>query len=130
VNLLCRTFLVAITLTPLMLSAGDDASRLHSLTTKVFCNCGCREILSECSHPECTSKVPLKQEIAAAVRSDSTDDEILGNLEKKYGANILLVPNFRGFNVLLWIVPLAAVLIALAIFVWRRWSHASEAHDR
>jgi cytochrome c-type biogenesis protein CcmH/NrfF len=130
VNLLCRTFLVAITLTPLMLSAGDDASRLHSLTTKVFCNCGCREILSECSHPECTSKVPLKQEIAAAVRSDSTDDEILGNLEKKYGANILLVPSFRGFNVLLWIVPLAAVLIALAIFVWRRWSHASEAHDR
>lgn len=129
-NLLCRTFLVAITLTPLMLSAGDDASRLHSLTTKVFCNCGCREILSECSHPECTSKVPLKQEIAAAVRSDSTDDEILGNLEKKYGANILLVPSFRGFNVLLWIVPLAAVLIALAIFVWRRWSHASEAHDR
>jgi cytochrome c-type biogenesis protein CcmH/NrfF len=113
-----------------MLSAGDNASRLHSLTAKVFCNCGCREILSECSHPECTSKVPLKQEIAAAVRSDRTDDEILGNLEKKYGADILLVPSFRGFNVLLWIVPLAAALIDLAIFVGRRWSHASEAHGR
>jgi cytochrome c-type biogenesis protein CcmH/NrfF len=105
-----------------MFSSGDDASRLHSLTTKVFCNCGCREILSECSHPECTTKVPLKQEIASAVKSVRTDDEILGNLEKKYGATILLVPGFRGFNVLLWIVPLVVGLIVLAIFIWRRWS--------
>jgi cytochrome c-type biogenesis protein CcmH/NrfF len=108
-----------------MWSAVDDASRLHSLTTKVFCNCGCREILSECSHPECITKVPMKQEIASAVQSGRTDDEILVNLEKKYGAAILVVPSFQGFNVLLWIVPLAAGLIALVILVWRRWSVAS-----
>ena len=119
-NLLRRTVLALITLVPLMLSAGDDSSRLHSLATKVFCSCGCREILSECSHPECTAKVPLKQEITFAVQSGKTDSEILANLEKKYGADILLVPSFRGFNVLLWIVPLAVGVTALAIFVWRR----------
>ncbi len=112
-------------LAPLLLSAGDDASRLHSLTTKVFCNCGCREILAECSHPECTAKSPMKQEIAFAVQNGRMDDEILSNLETKYGTSILLVPGFRGFNVLLWIVPLAVALIALAIFIWRRRSESS-----
>ena len=70
-------------LAPLLLSAGDDASRLHSLTTKVFCNCGCREILAECSHPECTAKSPMKQEIAFAVQNGRMDDEILSNLENE-----------------------------------------------
>src|SRR5215831_18366570 len=105
-----------------MLSAGDDSSRLHSLATKVFCSCGCREVLSECSHPECTMKASMKQEIASAMQSGKTDDDILGHLEKKYGADILVVPGFHGFNVFLWIVPLAVTLIWVAIFVWRRRS--------
>ena len=30
-----------------------------------------------------------------------------------------------GFDALLWIVPIAAALIVLAVFVWRRWSVAA-----
>ena len=127
---LCRTLFVAIALASVASAVGDDAPRLHSLTTKVFCNCGCGEILSECSHPECKTRVPLKQEIVFALRNGKADDEILGDMEKKYGATILVVPRFRGFNVLLWIVPVAAGLTALAIFVWRRWSVQSEARSR
>ncbi len=119
-NLLCRVFL-AVALTSLSLSAGDNASRITSLTKKVFCNCGCGAVLSECAHPDCKTRVPLKEEIAAAVRAGGRDDEILGNLEKKYGASILLVPSFQGFNVLLWIVPLALGFLAVAVFAWRYW---------
>lgn len=129
-NLLCRALLVAMVLASVASAVGDDAPRLHRLTTRVFCNCGCGEILSECSHPECKTRVPLKQEIAFAVQNGKTDDEILGELEKEYGATILLVPGFRGFNVFLWIVPVAAGLTALAIFVWRRWWVESEARSR
>lgn len=121
-----RTLLAVVTLTSLVFSAGDDPSRARSLATKVFCSCGCREVLSECSHPECTMKGSMKQEIASAVQSGKTDDDILANLERKYGAGILLVPAFHGFNVFLWIVPLAAALISVAIFVWRRRSGASK----
>jgi len=67
----------------------------------------------------------MKQEIAHAVQNGRRDDEILSNLERKYGTSILLVPGFHGFNVLLWIVPLAVVLIALTIFIWRRRSESS-----
>jgi cytochrome c-type biogenesis protein CcmH/NrfF len=126
-KLLCLAFLAATALASLTF---DDGSRLHLLTTKVFCNCGCGEILSECSHPECKRRVPLNHEIASAVRNGKTDAEILGDLEKKYGATILLVPSFGGFNVLLWIVPIAGGLIALGVVVWRRCSFASGARSR
>lgn len=54
------------------------------------------------------------------VESGKTDDEVLGELEKEYGATILVVPRFRGFNVLLWAVPVGAGIVAVAIFIWRR----------
>jgi cytochrome c-type biogenesis protein CcmH/NrfF len=93
--------------------------------TRLHCNCGCGEILSGCSHPECRRRVPLNHEIALAVRNGKTDAEVLGDLEKKYGPTILRLPSFRGFNVLLWIVPIAGGLIALGVVVWRRCSFAS-----
>ena len=124
-NLLCRAFL-AIALLSISLLASEDASRLNSLNKKVFCNCGCGAVLAECAHPDCKTRGPLKEEIAGAVRAGATDDEILGNLEKKYGASILLVPSFRGFNVLLWIVPLGFGFLAFVVFVWRYWSGKSK----
>jgi cytochrome c-type biogenesis protein CcmH len=105
-----------------MLAAGDDASRLKSLTGKVFCNCGCGEILSECSHTDCKAKASMKLEIATAVQGGGTDEAILDDLEKKYGRGVLVVPSFRGFNRLLWIVPVGFGVIATAIVVWRRWA--------
>jgi len=129
-KLLCRTLLVAMALASVTSAVGNDAPRLHSLTTKVSCNCGCGDILAECSHPECKRRGPLKQEITLAVRNGKRDDEILGVLENKYGATILVVPRFRGFNILLWIVPIAGGVVALTIFVWRRWSVESEGRSR
>jgi cytochrome c-type biogenesis protein CcmH/NrfF len=126
VKFLSRSFLVVITLSSLMFSAGDEAARASSLATKVFCSCGCREVLAECSHPECTIKGSMKRELASAVQSGGSDGEILTNLEKKYGADIRLVPGFHGFNIFLWIVPLAATLIAVLILIWRRGSDASQ----
>ena len=129
-KLLCRTLLVAMALASVTSALGNDAPRLHSLTTKVSCNCGCGDILAECSHPECKRRGPLKQEITLAMRNGKRDDEILGVLENKYGATILVVPRFRGFNILLWIVPIAGGVVALTIFVWRSWSVESEGGSR
>ena|ERR1051326_524238 len=121
-RLVYNTFLTVMLLSCLMLAAGDDASRLKSLTGKVFCNCGCGEILSECSHTDCKAKASMKLEIATAVQGGGTDEAILDDLEKKYGRGVLVVPSFRGFNRLLWIVPVGFGVIATAIVVWRRWA--------
>ena len=120
--LLRRSFLIVVVLASIALALDGDSVREQSLTKRVFCNCGCREVLAECSHTECNAREPLKREIASAIQQGKNDDRILGDLGTKYSAAILVVPAFRGFDALLWIVPIAVALIALAVFVWRRRS--------
>lgn len=119
-----RSFLIVMLLASMALAFDGDSVREQSLTKRVFCNCGCREVLAECSHAECNAREPLKREIASAMLQGESDDRILGDLGAKYGAAILVVPAFRGFDALLWVVPVAVALIALLVSVWRRWSVA------
>ncbi len=121
-----RILLIATAFASIAAMSGDDAARVHTLATKVFCNCGCSEILAECSHSDCKTRVPLKQKISSLVQSGKTDDEVLGEMEKDYGAMILVVPSFRGFNILLWAVPVGAAVVAIAIFLWRRRAGESQ----
>jgi cytochrome c-type biogenesis protein CcmH/NrfF len=116
-----RSFLIVLVLASIALALDGDPVRERSLTKRVFCNCGCREVLAECSHAECNARTPLKREIASAILQGKSDDRILNDLGMKYGSTILVVPGFRGFNTLLWIVPIAAALIAGVSLVWRRW---------
>jgi len=116
-----HSFLIVVVLASIALALDGDSVREQSLTKRVFCNCGCREVLAECSHAECNARTPLKGEIASAILLGKSDDRILNDLGVKYGSTILVVPGFRGFNMLLWIVPIAAALIAGAAMVWRRW---------
>ena len=120
-----RSFVTVLVLASIALALNGDSVREQSLSKRIFCNCGCREVLAECSHAECNARAPLKREIASAILQGKSDDRILGDLGTKYGATILVVPAFRGFDALLWIVPIAAALIALIVFVWRRWSVAA-----
>jgi len=106
-------------LAPLALALDSDAPRIQSLAAKMRCNCGCGDVLSECSHAECKAKGALKQEIAAAIQQGKTDEQILDAMGVRYGATILLMPPFRGFDMLLWIVPITVASIALVVFAWR-----------
>ena len=113
----------------LALASDVDPGRLRGVATKMFCNCGCTEILNECSHRECNRKDALKKEIAAAVLEGKSDDEILDAMGSKYGATILTVPSFRGFNMMLWIVPVGAAVIAVVAMIWRRWSSGTASRE-
>ena len=50
------------------------------------------------------------------------DDQILNELATRYGSTILAVPAFRGFDSLLWLVPVATfgLVIAIAVVMWIR----------
>ena len=69
-----HTLLSVVMLASLALALDGDSARMQSLTTKVFCNCGCGEVLAQCSHLECKTRVPLKQEIASAVLQGKSDE--------------------------------------------------------
>ena len=112
----------ALTLVGMGSTVSDDSARVKTIASKVHCDCGCGDILAECSHMQCPRRSALKQEIAAAVHNGINDDQILNELATRYGSTILAVPAFRGFNSLLWIVPVATfgLAIAFALVTWVR----------
>lgn len=115
-----RSLLVSLSLVSLALALEADSARVQSVSTKVFCNCGCGDVLAECSHTQCRMKAALKQEIAAAIFQGNSDEEILDELGTRHGNAILVTPKFRGFNTLLWLVPLTVTLVVLGTTLLRR----------
>ncbi len=116
-SILLLTTCLALSLAAIGSTVTDDSARAKTIASKVHCDCGCADILAECSHVQCPRRSALKQEIATAVRTGINDDQILNELAARHGSTILAVPAFQGFNSLLWIVPVATFGLAIAIAV-------------
>ncbi|MCC6765798.1 MAG: cytochrome c-type biogenesis protein CcmH [Deltaproteobacteria bacterium] len=87
------------------------------------CQCGCGLTVHSCNHVQCPSGIPLKREIAAQLGEGRTRAEVLAYFSTKYGEKILSAPTTTGFNLVAWVTPFAAVLVAGAVIVVvsRRW---------
>ena len=99
--------------------ASDDKSVRESIAAKMYCNCGCGEMLSECTHVQCKRKVAVKREIADALSKGDSDLTVLQEMGAKYGATILATPPFLGFNILLWVWPFGVAAVAIVILLVR-----------
>jgi cytochrome c-type biogenesis protein CcmH/NrfF len=116
---LLRLLALATLVSP-ALALNADSPRLESLAAKLHCNCGCGDILKECSHSKCESRGNLKHELADAIQQGQTDDQILELMGTRHGATILLTPPFKGFNTMLWIVPIVLGVLGLAFVLLGR----------
>jgi cytochrome c-type biogenesis protein CcmH len=65
----------------------------------------------------------IKEDIAAGTMSD---DDIITAISQVYGARVLLVPEASGIDALVWALPVAAFVCAVAglAVVFRRWRRA------
>ncbi len=63
-----------------------------------------------------TSSIAVRHEIERRVKAGDSDTTILTSLQDRYGSSILLTPSSRGVGAILWIIPLAAVVIGLYVF--------------
>jgi cytochrome c-type biogenesis protein CcmH len=93
-----------------------------------------RDVASQLRCPVCQgesiqdSPASLAQEMRAVVRTQlaagRSPDEVKAYFVGRYGEWILLEPRASGFTLLVYILPLAALLggIALVVFVVRRWT--------
>ena len=116
-----RLRLLTVAMLVSMVFAFDgDSQRVESLAERLRCNCGCGDILAECSHTKCEAKASLKHELADAIQQGQTDEQIVELMGTRHGATILLMPAFRGFNTLLWIVPIGFFLFGFAFVLFGR----------
>jgi cytochrome c-type biogenesis protein CcmH len=73
------------------------------------------------------SKAPaaeaIRTEIARQVETGRTDDEVRAYIAQRFGDTLLVVPPSSGFQSLVWVLPVVAVVLAFAgLFVaFRRW---------
>ncbi len=124
------TLLGFLLLSSATLIAGPDAGRLRSLSQKVKCDCGCGDVLAECAHVDCTRRPMLKKEISDALLRGQNDDQVLQQLTAAHGTGVLVTPMFRGFDMMLWIVPALLGVSVLGGMVYRFRKIKHSAADR
>ncbi len=103
----------------------DNASRFDKVGHQLMCTCSCGQILVECNHVGCPNSDGMRQELATAVASGATDQQIYDTFIRKYGPTVMAAPLFHGFSIIAWVMPIAALLLgtlgaALLLNHWRR----------
>jgi len=126
-------FLVILTAAP---AAGaltpQQAERAHALSLRLKCMCGgCDDTAGTCNHsggafagPCATAQAELK-EIDQRISRGESDDLILQDFVQEYGPSVLVSPPAKGFDWLVWVMPIVLPLLAFGL-VWalvRRWRH-------
>src|SRR5579884_363904 len=113
-----------------LLGASGDTARFDELGHhRIICVCGCNQMLLECNHVGCTYSDKMRQELSAAVQSESNDDAILQSFVREYGTTVLAAPSARGFDRVAWIMPFAVFFAATfgAAIVIRKWKERQPA---
>jgi cytochrome c-type biogenesis protein CcmH len=106
------------------------AERADAIARRVACPVCDGESVYESRN---TASVNLRNAITEMVNEGrASDDEIVAVIERSYGGRVLLVPRASGFDALVWALPVAALVCAVAglVVAFRRWRReAADAHD-
>lgn len=97
-----------------------DDERARSIAEQVMCPACSGERVSDSQHP---SAVNIRRQIAQRVEQGQSEQEIRDALAAAYGERVILNPPRSGVAGLVWVLPVAALVAALAglAFAFRRW---------
>lgn len=98
-----------------------NADRAHALAEQLKCPT-CRSESVADSAAATSEKIRI--EIARRVDAGQSDEQILGYFESRYGEDVLLTPAGSGFAGMVWVLPVTALVLAVAglAFAFRRWA--------
>jgi cytochrome c-type biogenesis protein CcmH len=125
--------LVALTalLSPTVAAAAEAPSSLRTtlneIEEEVMCPV-CGTLLGLAESPQATREKAFVEKL---VKEGKTKDEIKDELVAQYGNAVLAEPNGSGFSISAYVVPivafiLAAILLAGAVWKWRRSTASSD----
>jgi len=124
------TALLTVVFAVALLGASGDRSRFNDLGHRMMCVCGCNQILLECNHVGCQYSDRMRDQLAAAIQRDNSDDSVLQSFVQEYGTTVLAAPTAKGFDKVAWIMPFAVFLTGslLAVAVIRNWRERHPDH--
>jgi cytochrome c-type biogenesis protein CcmH len=96
------------------------------------CQCGCQQTVSACNHEGCESKAQMQAMAEKEVASGKDSPAILQDFVLRYGTQVLATPPPRGFNLMVWILPIVGGIAGLTLVLalvgrWRRKPAAAPA---
>jgi cytochrome c-type biogenesis protein CcmH len=100
-----------------------QSERVKAIGAKLFCACGCNQILTACNHVGCTVSTKMLAELNERIARGDSDELILQSFVQEYGATVLAQPPARGFNALVWVMPVVLPIVAV-VLVWgivKKW---------
>ncbi len=97
-------------------------ARAQSLAAQVRCPVCNGETVAQ---SQAAPSVEIRNQIRKDLQAGETDNQILAGLVQSYGAGILEKPQASGIGLLVWVIPVVAVVVAggvlsLVLLRWRR----------
>ncbi len=107
-------------------AAVTSRASLTEIESEVMCT-ACREPLEVAQSPQADSE---RTYIRGLIAQGETKSQILNNLVAQYGAAVLGKPPAHGFNLTVYVIPVAILALGAAILAftlprWRRRTRAS-----
>ncbi|HEY7194229.1 MAG TPA: cytochrome c-type biogenesis protein CcmH [Gemmatimonadales bacterium] len=114
-------------------TAADNDKSVQALEKKLRCSCGCGLDVYTCRTTDftCTYSPALHKEVVGMLSNGKTPQEVIDAFVAQYGQVALMSPPRRGFNLLGYIVPGVAVLVAASVLflVLLRWTRQARAAE-
>jgi cytochrome c-type biogenesis protein CcmH len=114
--------IVLLSLSP----AKANAQTVGDISKQLICQCGCTLVLANCTHSECMSRDTMTTLLKQKLAQGQSEEGIIQFFVTQYGEQVLASPPKRGFNLVAWILPFAAILaggaaiyIAIKKWVWQ-----------
>jgi cytochrome c-type biogenesis protein CcmH len=97
-----------------------ESQRVQHIASEIRCPT-CRN--QSAAESDAAAAKAVRDEIRRRVRAGEPDGQIVAFLVSRYGGDILLKPGASGVAALVWVLPVAAVVVALAALAvaFRRW---------
>lgn len=106
---------------------GAPSTAVQEVEGRLMCYCGCSDLtVRVCT---CGTADAIRQEIAQRLGNGETPDQVVAAYVSRHGAQIRSAPAKAGFELLAWVTPFAAILLAgsALIVIVRRWGGRSMA---
>lgn len=91
---------------------------LDEVKRNLICQCSCQMTISACEGSmNCQFADNLTVEVSGMIKNGLSKEQIEAQYIMQYGEQILAAPTKRGFNLIVWILPYAAIIIAGIVIV-------------
>jgi cytochrome c-type biogenesis protein CcmH/NrfF len=114
--------LAAAPAAPAVAGSPPSAAGVDYVSERIICDCGCSNLtVKNCT---CGKADRVRAEIADRLSRGATPEQVLKSYVDEYGEQILAAPTRQGFNLVGWLLPFLAVLVAggSLVIVLRRWA--------